>query len=179
MQKKIVILNKRWKLLQLVQTAVIPLLSMVLPQVWNSLVPAALRITVHCILSINQANCLQEITNWENFHQVPEPIFGNMMPLHTIYSLWRVSDVEVNKILASKSSGSRLPISKEEWIQSMWREAIILLYLVLAVYVRRFTATRCLILGKKDVEVQQKTKMCPSGDDVIFILMKHASVTFI
>lgn len=62
----------------------------------------------------------------------------------------------------------------------MWREAITLLNLVLAVYIRRrFTAMRCLILGKKDVEVQQKTKMCPSGDDVIFILTKHASVTFI
>lgn len=82
-----------------------------------------------------------------------------------------MSDIEVNKILANKSSGSRLPILEEEGIKSMWRKAIILLYLVLAVYIRkRFTAMRCLILGKKDVEVQQKTKMYPSRD-VIFILM--------
>lgn len=84
----------------------------------------------------------------------------------------------MNKVLASKSSGSRLPISEKELIKSMWREAIILLYLVLAVYVRRFTARRCLILGKKDAEVQQKTKMRPSRD-AIFILMQHHSVIFI
>lgn len=57
----------------------------------------------------------QEITNWENFHQVPELLmFGNMVPLQIIYSLWKVSDIEVNKILADKSSGSRLPVSEEE-----------------------------------------------------------------
>lgn len=87
-----------------------------------------------------------------------------------------MSDVEANTILASKSSGSRLPNSEEELIKQMWMETIILLYLVLIMYLRSiFIATRCPLLGKKDAEVQQKTKMCPSRD-VIFILMGHICV---
>lgn len=143
-------------------------LSQILPPVWNALVPP------HAPYWVLMPIFPQEITNWETFHQVPEILlFGNTMPLQIIYSLWRVTDIEVNKILASKSSGSTLPISEEERIESMWREDPILLYLVLVVYMRRrFIATRCLILGKKDVEVQQKTKMCPSRD-AIFIVTYH------
>lgn len=83
----------------------------------------------------------------------------------------------MNKVLASKFSGSRLPISEEELIKSMWREAIILLYLVLAVC-KEIYCCEMLISGKKDAEVQQKTKMCHSRD-VIFIRMQHHSVILI
>lgn len=49
------------------------------------------------------------------------------MPLQIIHSLCRVRDIEVNTVLASESSGNRLPNSEEELIKHMWMQAIILL----------------------------------------------------